>query len=144
MSLDISDKELQHTADPWHLIEGVTHLSIQGNRGETIILDSSPEQNRERKTIDYKRIVACVNACSGLSQFAFDGGWTAAGMSRYAAKLEGQLAAIKIEVQKLRDANFECNGYHETDTNAPVFHRHHGEGYDDALGDVQEILEAKP
>ena len=132
---------LEHTGGPWHFIEGVTHLSIQGDRGETIILDTSPEQNRERKSIDYKRIVACVNACEGVRQVTFDGGWTAAGMSQYANQLEGKLAAIKIEVQKLRDANFERSGYHEPDTNAPVFHRHHGEGYDDALGDVQEILE---
>ena len=76
-----------------------------------------------------------------LSRLAFDGGWTAHGMSQYANQLEGKLAAIKIKVQSLRDSNFERNGYHETDTNAPVFSRHNPEGYDEALGDVQEFLE---
>ena len=85
------------TGGPWHFIEGTTFLSIQGDRGETILLDTSPETNREQKTADYKRIVACVNACEGVRQVTFDGGWTAAGMNDYANELEGRLVVLKRE-----------------------------------------------
>jgi hypothetical protein len=88
----------KHTGGPWHFIEGTTCLSIQGDRGETILLDTSPEKNREQKIADYQRIVACVNACEGLSQFAFDGGWTAKGMSKYANQLEGRLALVDAPI----------------------------------------------
>ncbi len=80
------------TSQPWQFIEGATFLSVQGDRGETVLLDIQPEKNREQKTADYKRIVACVNACAGLSQDALDGNWTAAGISAYAKGLEDKLA----------------------------------------------------
>jgi len=41
-----------------------------------------------------RRIVACVNACEGLPAGTIDGGWTAAGMSAYARKLEDALNEI--------------------------------------------------
>ena len=47
---------------PWHLISGVTYLSIQGDRGETILLDQSPEQRREEKERLYEYIVHVSNA----------------------------------------------------------------------------------
>lgn len=40
---------------------------------------------------DAQRLAACWNACDGLTQDHFDGGWTARGLSKYAKGLEGKL-----------------------------------------------------
>lgn len=43
-----------------------------------------------------RRLAACWNACEGLTQDHFDGGWTALGLSKYAKLLEGELAAARL------------------------------------------------
>lgn len=59
---------------------------------------------------DMRRIVACVNACEGLSQDALDGGWTANGIRTYAKSLEQQrdqlLEALELAREEMRIANF--------------------------------------
>ena len=50
--------ETKFTPGPWHFISGVTYLSVQGDRAETILLDTSPEMDRERKEADYRLIAA--------------------------------------------------------------------------------------
>lgn len=42
-----------------------------------------------------RRIVACWNACEGLSMDHFEGGWTAKGLSRHAKAMEDQVAAAR-------------------------------------------------
>lgn len=38
-----------------------------------------------------RRLVACWNACEGLTQDHFDGGWTAKGLSRHARAMEDKV-----------------------------------------------------
>jgi hypothetical protein len=107
--------DISHTGGPWHFIEGTTFLSIQGDRGETIFLDIHPEKNREQKCADYKRIVACVNACEGVQQVTFDGGWTADGMNQYANQLEGRLAVLNRNSTKKPYPDYAATVFAGTD-----------------------------
>ena len=62
---------------------------------------------------DYARARACVNACAGLTQDHFDGGWTAAGLSAHAKRVEDQRDALAAAVRAL----LECEWNFMTDTN---------------------------
>lgn len=55
----------------------------------------------EKNSITTSRIVACVNACVGVSDDALDGGWEAAGLSAYAKRLEVDLAAVTAQRDEL-------------------------------------------
>lgn len=55
---------------------------------------------------DAQRLAACWNACGGISMDAFDGGWTAKGLSQYAKSLELRLteaAALLRDVVRPHD-----------------------------------------
>ena len=83
----------EHTKEPWTngFFNGEAFNICSSSDGHLI----AEVKNRE----DRNRIVSCVNACAGLPQDALDGGWTSAGISAYAKKLEQQrdelLAALK-------------------------------------------------
>lgn len=49
-----------------------------------------------------RRIVSCVNALDGLPQDALDGGWTSAGISAYAKRLEGTNADLLAALKRCR------------------------------------------
>lgn len=51
---------------------------------------------------DMQRVVACWNACEGLTKDHFDGDWTAKGLSKYARSLEDNLAAERKELAAAR------------------------------------------
>lgn len=53
-------------------------------------------------TANAKRIVACVNACEGISTQEIDGGWTARKLDAYAKSLEQQIDALKTELAMLK------------------------------------------
>jgi hypothetical protein len=61
------------------------------------------ENNPLMREANARRIVACVNACDGLPQDALDGGWTAAGMSAYASRLERHNADLIEALQMIAD-----------------------------------------
>jgi hypothetical protein len=73
---------------------------------------------------DARRLVACWNACEGLSQDALDGGWTAAGLSSYAKSLEGKYQRESVaHSQTIRDRD----QYHEwADKLAEAIAKHFG------------------
>lgn len=50
-----------------------------------------------------RRIATCVNALDGLPQDALDGGWTAAGISQYAKRLE---LIVKLTASAIEKAGF--------------------------------------
>lgn len=75
---------------------------------ETVICGTGPEFTGHAiaVAIDFKnapgmreanarRLVACWNACDGLSDEALDGGWNVRSMSAYAKGLENKLAAAR-------------------------------------------------
>lgn len=96
--------EQKHTPEPWYFDTksrvGVDDLSI-------CAVDAIDEYRPggwdfgETSEANARRIVACVNACEGLSQDALDGGWTAKGISDYAKKLEAQRDAIEKQMNEL-------------------------------------------
>ncbi|MEF2265384.1 hypothetical protein V3C40_01210 [Janthinobacterium sp. LS2A] len=58
------------------------------------------------RTANARRLAACWNACDGLTQDHFDGGWSAKGLSEYAKQVENTLAAARAllaEVVKPHD-----------------------------------------
>jgi len=75
-----------HTPAPW--------FTSKPNEGGGTLIKPIPGQViaqcdlSENMEANAKRIVNCVNACEGLPDDCFDGGWTAAGASAYAKKLE--------------------------------------------------------
>lgn len=78
----------QHTPEPW-VIDGqcaAAAESDQVNSGYYTAICKGPDGEANSR-----RIVACVNACAGLPQEALDGGWSATGISAYAADLEKQV-----------------------------------------------------
>ncbi|WP_395406257.1 hypothetical protein ACHMW6_06190 [Pseudoduganella sp. UC29_106] len=50
----------------------------------------APDDTQSRATA--RRLADCWNACNGLTQDHFDGGWTAKGLSRHASAMEDRLA----------------------------------------------------
>lgn len=51
-----------------------------------------------------KRIVACVNALAGLPQECLDGGWTGAGLSAHAKRMEQRCADLLAQRDELLEA----------------------------------------
>lgn len=51
---------------------------------------------------DAQRLAACWNACEGLTQDYFDGGWTAKDLSKYARKQEVLLASANAKIEWMR------------------------------------------
>lgn len=90
---------MKHTKEPWTLTDGGTFVEVIA--GEKTVL---PAIRKSEAGEDFRRIVACVNACTGLPNDALDGGWTAAGLSAYAKQLEqqrGELVAALKEAAKI-------------------------------------------
>ena len=81
---------MSHTKEPWAADE---FGQINDSEGKPIV--GHPYNAR--------RIVACVNACAGLPNDALDGGWTAAGLSEYAKRLEQQRDELLAAAKNLRD-----------------------------------------
>lgn len=87
-----------HTPEPWsknaisptvYDSEGIAILRCEGR---TLIAENEANASR---------IVACVNACVGVSDDALDGGWKAVEISAYAKSLEAQLAAVTAQRDEL-------------------------------------------
>lgn len=100
---------MSHTKEPWFLDgderhpDGGAFLSayfchVDGGRIGKTFFNCGADEDTCRANA--RRIVACVNACAGLPDDAFDGGWTAAGLSAYAKTLEARsdelLKALKL------------------------------------------------
>jgi len=56
------------------------------------------------------RLAACWNACEGLTQDHFDGGWKAKELSAYAKKKEVELDAARLLLQEIAKILQECDG----------------------------------
>lgn len=100
-----------HTPEPWsknaisptvYDSEGIAILRCEGR---TLIAENEANASR---------IVACVNACVGVSDDALDGGWEAAGLSAYANRLEVDLAAVIAQrdelLQTVKAVQTMCHG----------------------------------
>ena len=86
----------QHTKEPWK-VSGTEHIVAGGNY--VVALDCKPE--------DARRIVACVNACAGLSTQCLEE--TGGGVEHYIAVIKQRddlLAAL--EEAAFRAAHGEC------------------------------------
>lgn len=70
------------------------HGAQTGDSGFPVVADVCERTVNGTHQSNARRIVTCVNACEGLPQDALDGGWTAAGISAYAARLEQQNAIL--------------------------------------------------
>lgn len=84
--------ENKHTSEPWNLfskngvveITNAKRIAIVGWAGfDSTRVDEDAEANA-------RRIVACVNACAGLTDDHFDGGFSVAAMSEYIKRIERQ------------------------------------------------------
>ena len=101
----------KHTPEPWKCF-GNNVSAFAGDDSITICLtvqNHNPNYYCDQEA-NSRRIVACVNACEGLSQDALDGGWTAKGISDYAKELEAQrdelLLALKAAETVVRNCGF--------------------------------------
>ena len=74
----------QHSPEPWHYVTGNTFVSVQGDRADTVYLDTSPERNRPLIEANARRIVACVNAFHGVDD------------------PQGELAGLRVECGERR------------------------------------------
>jgi hypothetical protein len=78
--------DIKHNPESWSKNElvnlGVDQVNILSSDGSLVAVAFGAE--------NAARIVACVNACKGLSQEALDGGWSSTGLSSYAKSLEKQ------------------------------------------------------
>lgn len=92
-----------HTPGPWHFLQGATYLSMQGDRAETILFDTSPEVRRAQKCADYERIVACVNSCEGIPTDALSLiGAVASGNAANNAHVEAERDALRAKLDAIR------------------------------------------
>jgi len=107
---------MSHTPEPWEVWTSNSHIRISscGRDGDvccaTIASDGMAVLSIS--IADAERIVACINACAGLPQDALDGGWTAAGISQYAKKLEQQrdeLLAALVNLLNVSDEPPDSN-----------------------------------
>ncbi|QFY42954.1 hypothetical protein F6R98_10295 [Candidatus Methylospira mobilis] len=94
------EREPSHENEPWYVAETEPgYITGPGCKLIANFMLYATSESDEQSILNMRRAVACVNACAGLPQDALDGGWTAAGASTYAAKLEKQrdrlLAALK-------------------------------------------------
>lgn len=83
--------------------DGCPETVIRGLNGAAVIAVAIDfgENNPLMREANAHRIVTCVNACEGLPQDALDGGWTAAGISAYASKLERHNAELLEALQMM-------------------------------------------
>lgn len=92
----------EHTKEPWLIGETckdeIGTICKDDTQGFGMIV---PHCNTfgDNYEVNARRIVSCVNACAGLTQDNFDGGWTAIGLSSYTASLETQRDEL---LEKLR------------------------------------------
>lgn len=103
----------EHTKEPWHTgADNKLDLIIYDKDGWAIsnaITYHGHHLVDEAKS-NARLIVACVNACAGVPNDSFDGGWTALGMSQYAKKIEVQRDDLLINLKKLVDINCPMTG----------------------------------
>lgn len=138
----------KHTSEPW-LIDGqcAAAESDQVNNGFYTAICKGPDGEANAR-----RIVSCVNACTGLPQEALDGGWSATGISAYAADLEKQvrhfqerLAVFQAQFSKAKTLIHDLRTPAETGLhNAKVMNCPLGvDKREDELRRIEEILNWK-
>ena len=97
----------QHTKEPWK-VSGTEHIVAGGNY--VVALDCKPE--------DARRIVACVNACAGLSTQCLEE--TGGGVEHYIAviKQRDELLAALEEITNVFATIGMTAGYYDDELNA--------------------------
>ncbi|WP_071912756.1 hypothetical protein [Aeromonas sp. SCS5] len=81
----------KHTPEPWAVHQDASGDVFISSAVTSFHIAEVGSEDDETVFADASRIVACVNACAGLPQEALDGGWSATGISAYAADLEKQV-----------------------------------------------------
>jgi hypothetical protein len=95
---------VSHTEGKLHYQEesdAYTHIARDVNGR---IIFSTPQGSKGTDEANARRLVACWNACEGLPQDALDGGWTAAGISQYAKRLEGERDELMGALKQCQEA----------------------------------------
>lgn len=59
------NNETKHTPEPWTFSIGDSHLYLRGDNGNIVARSLELSDNGAQKA-NFRRIVACVNACAGL------------------------------------------------------------------------------
>ena len=102
----------EHTKEPWIVAEesfdndGIQESVIRALGGRAVIAVTIEfgENNPNMREANARRIVACVNACAGVTDEQFDGGWTAQGISKYAVSLEQQRDELLAIAEELAES----------------------------------------
>lgn len=103
--------EQKHTPEPWTLESGINHIKVWGERQKTGAVLIAEVRNESPKSSTFgmeqianaDRIVACVNACAGISTEALENG---AIKAIIAAFEKTQIALVQI----LNDPENPANG----------------------------------
>lgn len=99
---NLGNKMTNHTPEPWSIDKYgcVTAPSVTASH-RSIEVGGFSLSGSQLAELNSRRIVACINACAGVSNDALDGGWEAAGISAYAQRLESDLAAVTAQRDEL-------------------------------------------
>lgn len=84
----------QHTHGRLHVCSHAA-LVIRDGNGRWVASTNAVFRSHREQEDNASRLVACWNACEGLTQDHFDGDWTALGLSKYAKSLEGKISAAR-------------------------------------------------
>lgn len=71
---------MKHTKEPWKTYKGNTH-EIFANDGDVIASSEECHIGHREAEANAKRIVACVNACAGITNEALEAGVVACGVN---------------------------------------------------------------
>ncbi|MBY0238100.1 MAG: hypothetical protein K2X55_02190 [Burkholderiaceae bacterium] len=70
-------------------------VGIEGTKRAVAITGKCGDQHDALSAADASRLAASWNACQGLTQDHFDGGWTALGLSKHAKRQEDKRATAR-------------------------------------------------
>lgn len=86
---------MSHTKEPWRIDE-YSRVKADGcNEFLGVQVDGFSLCGSKEAQYNTRWIVACVNACEGLTQDHFDGGWKAKELIAYAVNLEKERDALR-------------------------------------------------
>lgn len=129
--------QVKHTAEPWHLGNGF--LAIYDQYGWGVAgLTKHPHQVLGERTANARRIVACVNACRGLSTDELEKHGLVSAVGTELIELEKQrdqlLTALEVASGKMKAAH---NSMFEQCLSNPVFNAWGKEINVAAINDLQ-------
>lgn len=99
-------RRMKHTTEPWHVCEPTEALHAVRAEAGRIVADVGYSDTDAQNRMNARRIVACVNACAGVTTEELEQGGFVTGLIERLEEKERQRDALQEELENIATAEW--------------------------------------